>query len=250
MRNYIRADVKRILQRSSHLFSMLLLFALYTLILYLTNRGSQVTSVTLVASACNYLDWLLVFFGLFEMIAVFSEDFKVKTMQVAIGLGVSRNKVVVCKLLETIILLVLDCIVIVLLTLAIGTVLGVSIAPAILMDVVIALVVKGILAQAAVSSLTMIVMFVTQSTILSIFVYMLLGLGVVNLVLSLLPMFGVTMLESLNLNRLTLSYQVGAFYTRAILGSFDAAAFLVVAVYTVIGIFCTCKLFGKRELDF
>ena len=250
MRNYIRADVKRILQRSSHLFSMLLLFVIYVLSLYLPNRGPQVTSVTLVAFAGTILEIMLVFCGLFEMIAVFSEDFKVKTMQVAIGLGISRNKVVVCKLLETLILLVLDCIVLVLLTMGIGSALGAAIAPALLMDVICTLLVKGILAQAAVISLTMIVMFVTQSTVLSIFVYIILGMGVVNIVLSLLPMFGVTMLESLNLNRLTLSYHVGAFYTHAVLGTFDVVALLVIAIYTAVGITATCKLFAKRELDF
>ncbi|MBP3646003.1 MAG: hypothetical protein J6K55_06225 [Clostridia bacterium] len=250
MRNYIRADVKRILQRSSHLFSMLLLFALYVIVLYLPNRGMQVTSVTLIASACSMLDWLAVFFGLFEMLAVFSEDFKVKTMQVAIGLGVTRNKVVICKLLETIILMVLDCIVIVLLTLVTGSVLGASIAPAVMMDLVLALLVKFLLAQAVVVSITMIVMFMTQSTILSLFVYILTGLGTIYLLLSFMPMFGLTWLENLNLGRLTLSYNIGTFYSRLVLGSFDFLAFLIVIVHLAAGIIATCKLFQKSELDF
>ena len=250
MRNYIRADVKRILQRSSHLFSMLLLFALYVIVLYLPNRGVQVTSVTLIASACSMLDWLAVFFGLFEMLAVFSEDFKVKTMQVAIGLGVTRNKVVICKLLETIILLFLDCIVILLLTLATGSALGASIAPVVMKDLVLALLVKFLLAQAVVVSITMIVMFMTQSTILSLFVYILIGMGTIYLLLSILPMFGLTWLENLNLGRLTLSYHVGAFYSRLALGTFDFISFLVIVLYLAIGVFATCKLFQKSELDF
>lgn len=250
MRNYIRADVKRILQRSSHLFSMLLLFALYVIVLYLPNRSMQVTSVTLIASACSMLDWLAVFLGLFEMLAVFSEDFKVKTMQVAIGLGVTRNKVVICKLLETIILMVLDCIVIVLLTLVTGSVLGASIVPAVMMDLVLALLVKFLLAQAVVVSITMIVMFMTQSTILSLFVYILTGLGTIYLLLSFMPMFGLTWLENLNLGRLTLSYHVGAFYSRLVLGSFDFVSFLIVIVHLAAGIIATCKLFQKSELDF
>ena len=250
MRNYIRADVKRILQRSSHLFSMLLLFALYVIVLYLPNRDMQVTSVTLIASACSMLDWLAVFLGLFEMLAVFSEDFKVKTMQVAIGLGVTRNKVVICKLLGTIILLFLDCIVIILLTLATGSALGASIAPVVMMDLVLGLLIKILLAQAVVVSITMIVMFMTQSTILSLFVYILTGLGTIYLLLSFMPMFGLTWLENLNLGRLTLSYHVGAFYSRLVLGSFDFVSFLIVIVHLAAGIIATCKLFQKSELDF
>ena len=249
MRNYIRADVKRILKRSSHLFSMLLLFAIYVIALFLTNRG-QVTPVTLVSSACGMLDWIVIFIGLFEMIAVFSEDFKVKTMQVAIGLGVSRNKIVLCKLIEAAILMVLDCIAVVLLTMGVGAALGANIPMDVLTTLNNTLLVKCILAQVASVSLTMIVLFVTQSTILSIFVYVLVSAGVVNMLLSVLPMLGVTWLENLNLNRLTLSYHIGSFYTKLVLGSFEVVSFLVIAAYTAAGIFGTCKLFSKRELDF
>ena len=250
MRNYIHADVKRILQRSSHLFTMLLVFLVYFCTIYFPNRGAQTTAVTLVASACSTLDWLVTFVGLFEMIAVFSEDFKVKTMQVAIGLGVSRNKVVLCKLLEVAILLVLDCIALTLLTMGVGFLFGAPIGFIVLRDLICTLLVKCLLAQVVCVSLTMIVLFVTQSTILSIFVYALISLGVVNLVLSLMPMFGITALESLNLHRLTLSYLIGAFQTRLLLGTFDFGPFIGIVIYLGVGIFATCKLFGKRELDF
>ena len=250
MRNYIRADVKRILQRSSHLFSMLLVFIIYVCAVYFPNRSMQTTSVTLVTSACSVLDWVVIFVGLFEMIAVFSEDFKVKTMQVAIGLGVSRNKVVLCKLLEVAVLLVLDCIAITLITMGIGAVMGAAIPFMVLQDLILTLLVKCLLAQVACVSLTMIVLFVTQSSILSIFVYTLISMGIVNLVLSMMPMFGMTALENLNLNRLTLSHLVGAFNTDILLGTFDIVSFIGIAIYIAAGIFATCKLFGKRELDF
>lgn len=250
MRNYICADIKRILQRSSHLFSMLLVFIVYICAVYFPNRGEQTTAVSLVASACSTLDWLPIFVGLFEMIAVFSEDFKVKTMQVAIGLGVSRNKVVLCKLLEVAILLVLDCIIIALSTVVIGFALGTPISLVVLKDLILSLLVKCFLHQITCVSLTMIVLFMTQSSILSIFVFALVSVGIVNLLLSLLPMFGMTALESLNLHRLTLTYIIGAFNTRILLGSFDIISFLGIALYMAVGIFATCKLFGKRELDF
>ena len=250
MRNYIRADVKRILQRSSHLFSMLLLFIIYACAVYFPNRSMQTTFVTLVTSACSMLDWLVIFVGLFEMIAVFSEDFKVKTMQVAIGLGVSRTKVVLCKLLEVAVLLVLDCIALTLLTMGIGAVMGASISFVVLKDLILTLLIKCLLNQVACVSLTMIVLFVTQSSILSIFVYVLISVGIVNLLLSLMPMFGMTALESLNLHRLTLSYLVGSFNTDILLGTFDIVSFIGIGIYIVVGIFATCKLFGKRELDF
>ena len=250
MRNYIRADVKRILQRSSHLFSMLLVFAIYFCAVYFPNRGAQTTAVTLVTAACGTMDWVTIFVGLFEMIAVFSEDFKVKTMQVAIGLGVSRNKIVICKLVEVAILLVLDCIVLTLLTVGMAPVMGFSIPLVVLKDLILTLLVKCLIAQVACVSLTMIVLFVTQSTVLSIFVYVFISAGVLHMLLTFMPMFGMTALESLNLHRLTLSYFVGAFHTRILLGTFDIPTFIGIVIYLVAGIFATYKLFGKRELDF
>lgn len=250
MLNYIRADVKRILQRSSHLFSMLLAFIAYAVALYFNNNDPQVTSANLISSACGILEWLPVFVGLFELIAVFSEDFKVKTMQVAIGRGISRNKVVLCKLSEVIFMLVLDSIVFLLLTFGVGAMKGLSIAPALLGDLVCALFVKCLLAQLTASSLTMIVLFVTHSSILSIFVYVFVAVDVVNLLLTLMPMFGFTWIESLNLNRLTLTYHLSLFYSHLVLGTFETISLLVIAAFTGVGVFATCKLFSKRELDF
>ena len=250
MLNYIRADVKRILRRSSHLVPMLLAFIIFACTLYFPNRNTQVTAVTLVTSACSVLDWLVIFVGLFEMIAVFAEDFKVKTMQVAIGLGISRNKVVLCKLLEVAVLLALDCIVMTLLTMGLGAVMGTSISFVVLKDLIFTLLIKCLLAQVVAVSLTMIVLFVTQSTILSIFVYVFVAAGTVNMLLSVMPLFGMNALEGLNLHRLTLSYLVGSFHTRILLGTFEITSFVGILIYLGAGIFTTCKLFGKRELDF
>lgn len=96
----------------------------------------------------------------------------------------------------------------------------------------------------------MIVLFVTQSTILSIFVYFFIAAGTVNMILSVMPLFGIRALEGLNLHRLTLSYLVGSFHTRILLGTFELTSFIGILLYLGAGIWVTCKLFGKRELDF
>lgn len=250
MRNYIRADIKRILRNSSHLFSMLLLYGIYFCLLYLPNRTAQTTSVSLIVSACSMLEWIMVFAGLFEMIAVFSEDFKVKTMQVAIGLGVSREKVVLCKLAEAAILLILDSLMFVVITLMSGAVLGVSIPLSIMKDLFNLLFIKGLLGNLVYISLTMIVPFVTSSMVLTIFAYIFVSFGVINLILTFLPMFGFAWLEELKLTRITLSYQLSLVHTRLALGAIDFVGFLNILIHFGAGIFATCKVFQKRELDF
>ena len=250
MLNYIRADIKRILANKSHTFSMLLLFAIFFSVLFLPNRTAQVTSVSLVASACELLDWMFVFIGLFEMIAVFSEDFKVKTMQVAIGLGVTRTKVIFCKLLEVLYLIVLDCIVLTLIVLGITVSLGTGMPGVVFKDLMVSLLVKGLIGVTISTSLTMVVLFFTQSTVLSIFVYVIVGLDVIGLLLSLGTMFGFTWIETFKLNRVSISYMTNLLYSRLALGQFSVQAFLGVCAYIAVGLVGTCKLFGKKELDF
>lgn len=250
MRNYIHADIRRILSRTSHAFSMLLLFAIYALAVYLPLRSAPVTPETLAAACCSTLSTMIIFFGLFEMIGVFCEDFKVKTMQVAIGLGITRCKVVLCKLLEVVILLALDMLVLTAISLGAGALLGTALPLAVLTDLFVMMLVQGVIGCTAVISLTMIVLFCTQSTVLSIFVYMVLGLDVVRILLQLLPLLGFEWLECLHLETLTLSHFVGTLETRLAAGGLSIPGLLGTAAYTAIGLAATCKLFAKRELDF
>lgn len=250
MRNYFRADIRRIFSNKSHAFSMILLFAVFFAALSIPNRTQQVTSVSLVASACGLLDWLFTFIGLFEMIAVFSEDFKVKTMQVAIGMGITRMQVILCKLMEVMFLVVLDCIVLTLIVLGIGASFGFAIPAIVLKDLLLTLLIKGVFRLAINTSLTMIVLFVTQSTVLSIFIYVMVGYDIIGVLLQLGSMFGFNWIETLKLSRLTINYCAGLLHSRLVLGQFSVQAFLALCVYFGIGLFCTCKLFGKQELDF
>ena len=250
MLNYFRADIKRILGNKSHAFSMILLFFIFFALLFVPSRTTQVTSVSLVASACNIIDWLMTFVGLFEMIAVFSEDFKVKTMQVAIGLGISRTQVVFCKLLEVMFLIVLDCIMLILLLLVNAAIFSTGMPMVVFKDLLCALLVKGIMCLAINASITMAVLFVTQSIVLAIFVYMCVGYDALGMLLTLGLMFGFDWIETLHLNRLTISHFMGLLHSRLVLGQFHAGAFLGMCAYIAAGLVATCKLFGKQELDF
>ena len=250
MLNYFRADIRRIWGNKSHAFSMILLFVVFFAALSIPNRTQQVTSVSLVASACGLLDWLFAFIGLFEMIAVFSEDFKVKTMQVAIGMGITRMQVIFCKLLEVMFLVVLDCIVLTLIVVGIGVSFGFAIPAIVLKDMILTLLVKGVIRLAVNTSLTMIVLFVTQSTVLSIFVYVIVAYDIIGILLQLGTMFGFNWIETFKLNCLTINYCTGLLHSRLVLGQFSVQAFLALCAYFGIGLFGTCKLCSKQELDF
>ena len=67
---------------------------------------------------------MAMFLGLFDILAVFSEDFKAKTMQVAIGRGVSRTQVVLTKLLDVAMVLLTDLVLFFVLTVGLSWGLG------------------------------------------------------------------------------------------------------------------------------
>ena len=250
MLNYFRADVRRILADKSHVFSMMLPFVAFFALLYFPGRTQQVTSVSLVASATNIVDWLCMVIGLFEMIAVFSEDFKVKTMQVAIGLGISRTQVIFCKLLEVMFLIVLDCIMLILLLMVNTVIFSTGMPLVVFKDLFCVLLVKGIMCLAINTSITMAVLFVTQSTILAIFVNVCVGCDALGMLLTLGTMFGFDWIETLKLNRLSISHFMGLMHSRLVLGQFSVAGFVGMCAYFGAGLLATCKLFSKQELDF
>lgn len=63
-------------------------------------------TVTYLIMARAFAGMLPMFFGLLVFIAVFSMDFKAKTMQVAIGTGLSRAEVVLAKTVEVFVITV------------------------------------------------------------------------------------------------------------------------------------------------
>ena len=144
----------------------------------------------------------------------------------------------------------LDCIVLTLIVLGTAGFLGAGMRLIVFKDLLISLLVKGLLSLAITTSLTMVVLFFTQSTILSIFVYVIVGLDVIGMLMSLASVYGFGWIETFKLNRMTINHLTGLLYSRLVLGQFSLQAFLGACAYIAVGLIGTCKLFGKRELDF
>lgn len=250
MCNYIRADLRNVYRRLSHIILFLILYGVFALMLIIPNLNVQVNSVVLAAQAASTVKNIISFFGLFELIAIFGEDFKAKSIQAAVGLGLSRAKVVLSKIIELIIKLMVDCVILVAVTLGVGAYFSLSIPLEALMDLFIALAMWGILANVSFAALTMPVLFTSQSTLLSTFVYLAFSIGIVTGLLSLTSLLGLEWLDKLQLERFMLTHLLGVTESRMVLGNVDIPALLGCLAYPVAGLILTIKLFEKRELDF
>ena len=103
MRNYFKADIKRIFAKRGHRMIVLLLYLAIAALLVLkaSDEESYMGTASMVAGT------LSIYFGTIIFFAVFSDDTKARTMQVAIGRGLTRKKVIYAKVLEGLFLAVL-----------------------------------------------------------------------------------------------------------------------------------------------
>lgn len=103
MLNYISADLKRIFKKTS----FLIVFAVFLLLLFLQayiRKGEGYTGEAYVEGCLQLAGFFPLIVGIAVFLSIYGDDLKAKSMQVAIGRGMSRNGVVVTKLIEVILL--------------------------------------------------------------------------------------------------------------------------------------------------
>ena len=246
MSNYIYADLKRILFRAPRIILTLLVYAVFAAVTAFTYYTSW-SSINFVKNAQTYIEFLPILLGLVEMIAVFADDFRAKTMQVAIGLGISRAKVVFCKLIEAAVLVAIDLAVLAAIVLGASSYLKAGLSPSQTNELLICLTMAGV-STISYISLTMILMFYNQSTGLGRILYLLLAVGIVSAAVSLIGI--IEFLEPLRLESYTLSNFLSVARARWIVGTFDVKSIIGILAYIAGSTGLTIFLFRKRELEF
>lgn len=94
MLDYITADYIRIMKRVPRIIGLVLYFIAMIIFMMVrfNSTTSNWTSVSFVSATNSFIIFFSLFCGLFEFLSAISDDLKAKTMQVAIGLGISRSK--------------------------------------------------------------------------------------------------------------------------------------------------------------
>lgn len=104
MTNYLGADLRRILHKQSFLGSVGA-FAVFFAVLVFIYFNPSFTAEMYVAKVTSFLSFFPLVIGVFVFLSVYADDFKCRSMQVAIGFGMPRSQIVLAKLLESALLL-------------------------------------------------------------------------------------------------------------------------------------------------
>lgn len=247
MKFYWKADVRRMMKRIPRLIVIAVCYVIFAAILLWESGKDGWNSVTYLSLLTRFFVFIPIIFGLLELNTVYGDDLKAKTLQIAIGRGISRERVILMKLLEGAFIILCDFVCLTLfltaLSVGIGTALHAEQIPEILILVLT-------------NWLTTIVYF----AIASILTINLQGTGIANLVYlvissTLLDYFLRIILEmkairGLHLSRFLLSTAAGNFQSKLVLGTFDVPSLLLVFVYLAAGYVITAALFKHKELEF
>lgn len=251
MRRYMKADLRRVYTRKPRLVILALVHIL--LLVYIFIGGDQKASTLEgFTDISNFFPPMLPYiFGLLELVFIYGDDFRAKTMQIAIGTGLPRQKVVHAKWLDFMLITGLDTVVFTLVSI-IGVIINSAIngglsagfdAGTFWLQVIMAWI-KTISCMGSV----MFVMFWMQG----IGVTMILYLITVTSALSTLVKFisSLAHLTRFHLHTYTLPGLIDTFSARFVLGHISFPSLIGILVYMMISFALASLLFKKKELEF
>jgi ABC-type transport system involved in multi-copper enzyme maturation permease subunit len=243
MGRYIRADLKRIHAKKSHVVCLLFIYLIIAAIVsYNCMQGGQGY-----ASAANMIaGTLAIYLGTLVFFAVFSADTHTKTMQIAIGSGLSRTQVVLAKVMEGLILTVLYDLIAGLILCLLPAVFHVSMSGA-AVSAVITSVIGSILDSLLFFNLSMIVIFATLRANGGEILYILFAFQIITGLITgalgyLNVQFGFPDLTGLLFSSLSSS-----FFSNP---AGNVFCLIGMAVYLIVPIYIAKAVFAKKELEF
>ena len=104
MTNYIGADLRRIFQKQSFLWAFGAFVGCFALLVFIYFNPSF-TAEMYVSKMTSFMSYFPLVVGLLTFLSVYADDFRCRSMQVAIGYGMPRERIVFAKLLESAVLL-------------------------------------------------------------------------------------------------------------------------------------------------
>ena len=245
MINYIKADLLRIAKRIPRYIVLVIGLGVFAAVMLSMSEGKSVYEIVdIVTKAMPYICAL---FGIIEFVFAYTDDIKAKTMQIAIGRGVGRHQVILAKWIEHTLLSLLDCVLVVIEIIICAAIRGAMFSGEPAADIFI-LMIFGIIKVIGAAGITMIVVFASLNSVLSIIVYICSAVGIVGLIFSLIVTIGP--LENLGIEKYLFSNLIETAKTRMIVGTVSVGHLLGIIVYLILFYFIAVKVFEKHELEF
>ena len=248
MQDYLKADLNRLFHRVPIWIVWALFMVGITVITVIFSWQEYFNYASLGDEIELVLSMAVPLLVAFQLNFIFEEDLQAKTMQIVLGRGLERRHLILAKWLEMAVFVLVDILSIELLMLGIGAINGVFLKSQAIMVVLAASLSSGLLVMVMVS-------------ILMIFIYRSLHLGVGQLIflllcfrpLSRLAGFLVgkyTWLASVNLESFFPGFNLVNFAEGMKAGTFHGKQLMVVLIYLVLDLLLACRCFKKKELDF
>ena len=247
MHNYVMTDFRRIGKRLPRILLVLAVYSILFIINLVTLTQGTLDSVNFVIMTESFIGGMPLMIGTIELIAVFSDDFKAKTMQVAIGIGIPRYKVVLSKFYETMMVILSDAVLLGVFIFACDKGFSIGLDGSQILELTGQLAVMW-LSIVSYTSIAMIIAFAMQTTGIAVLLYIVLTSNILSQILTMI--LGIKALERFHLNRFLLTSFLGIFRTHLILGSFSAASFIGIVIYAAAGYGLTCAVFRHKDLGF
>lgn len=249
MSNYIDADIRRVLHKQSFLGSLVIFAALFAGMVFIY-LNPTFTADMYVAKITSFLSFFPLVVGLFIFMAVYADDFKCKSMQVAIGYGIPRGRIIMGKLLESTILLLWTAAIMSVFVIVTPIILG--LAPnAQHLETLLVTILAEILRALGYISISTIPVFFSQNAVNGIIIYVLLASKTVYIALSMI--LGQEFLINMVGDLTKYLYTTQLYTAKALLVEnepFHSVLILAVICYVVIPTVISIISFRKKELEF
>ena len=252
MLNYILADYKRVFTRVPHIVLVVLYQAAFIgFVLFKHWRfAGTYTSVTLLDNGTAfYATWMLVIVFLADFIQSFSFDFRAKTIQVALGIGISRRDVILAKLAQMALVMLTDFVITFATFFILSAALGLPLAGHQVNFVLCSGLSTVALAVCSVSLLLPLV-FRTQNMLLSMVAYLCLATGWITSWVRDLSRLGPEFIARLELEKYCYDKCISLVQSNAIQHTFQLWPVIGTIAWFSLGVYLTWLAFRKMELDF
>ncbi len=238
----MRADLVRVLKKGSFRTMLIITMILVAATGLPSIVGAKENTDTYFAFITMLNNFSNLFIGIPVFLAVYSDDFKSRAMQTVIGFGVSRSKLIICRLLEVIIIVAMCYAILSLEIFVLKLISGAS--TKVFLSCIKELWSSEIM-MVADCSICMIIVYVMQNATLALVTYILIESGAIGVMLGLASMIPLLKNHNIQLGNFLPNYVV----TKMMEG--EAFAFFVVILgYIALPLYVTMKIFNSKELEF
>lgn len=246
MKNFFKADFYRVMTKKSRIFLLILMAAgdIGYLVYQASKASNNAIQVTMKIGNPELI--YMYFIAMSNLFIIYRDDFRAQNMQVAIGIGVERWKIVVAKWLTTTMVILIDITFLTAVEFAVVISEG-KLAGGFAVSLVIMSQIETVIQIVLASTLAMVIIFQMQKAIWGVLAYLYVAAGITSQIISVAA--GNRIVQKFQLWNIGAADQGASFVGKLMIGEFGIGNFLMVLLYLAIGIGGSIYLFSKKEVE-